>query len=566
MLPLIFLVQIGFIVAGCELAFGVLLITGGRLGDLYGHRRLFLAGITLFTVASLACGLANTQGLLVAARAVQGVGGAVVSAVALSLIMNLFTEPGERARAMGVYGFVCAGGGSIGVLLGGVLTSALSWHWIFLVNIPVGVAIYLACLALLPGGKGQAHGQRLDVAGAVTITASLMLAVYAIVNGNAAGWTSLQSLGLLGAAAALLAAFLFIESHVAAPLVPLPLLRLRNLAISNVVGVLWAASMFAWFFLSALYMQLVLGYDAMQVGLAFLPSNLIMAGCSLGLSAWVVMRFGICRTLGWGLLLAAVGLALFALAPTEGRFVIHVLPGMLLLGVGAGIALNPLLLAAMGDVKPEDSGLASGVVNTAFMMGGALVSFLCERLAYRRIRRNGAPNMFLMIAAMGLSNVFQQAANLIFSGQYRSYPFKLPVSTIKVASAYIGVLDLVSLAITAVIITILVYLINKTQFGLNVRAIACNAHAAKVLGVKVDRCIATVFVLAGALAGVAGVLYGMKYNVFPTMGNVGLKAFIASVIGGLGSVGSLGEWDGEGDGCEQQRTDFEHGAQGGAGR
>lgn len=162
--------------------------------------------------------------------------------------------------------------------------------------------------------------------------------------------------------------------------------------------------------------------------------------------------------------------------------------------------------------------------------------FSLRRFAYRRIRRNGAPNMFLMIAAMGLSNVFQQAANLIFSGQYRSYPFKLPVSTIKVASAYIGVLDLVSLAITAVIITILVYLINKTQFGLNVRAIACNAHAAKVLGVKVDRCIATVFVLAGALAGVAGVLYGMKYNVFPTMGNVGLKAFIASVIGGLGSV------------------------------
>lgn len=170
------------------------------------------------------------------------------------------------------------------------------------------------------------------------------------------------------------------------------------------------------------------------------------------------------------------------------------------------------------------------------MMGGALVSFLCERLAYRRIRRNGAPNMFLMIAAMGLSNMFQQAANLIFSGQYRSYPFKLPVSTIQVASAYIGVLDLVSLGITAVIIAILVYLINKTQFGLNVRAIACNAHAAKVLGVKVDRCIATVFVLAGALAGVAGVLYGMKYNVFPTMGNAGLKAFIASVIGGLGSV------------------------------
>ena len=233
-----------------------------------------------------------------------------------------------------------------------------------------------------------------------------MLAVYAIVNGNAAGWTSLQSLGLLGAAAALLAAFLFIESHVAAPLVPLPLLRLRNLAISNVVGVLWAASMFAWFFLSALYMQLVLGYDAMQVGLAFLPSNLIMAGCSLGLSAWVVMRFGICRTLGWGLLLAAVGLALFALAPTEGRFVIHVLPGMVLLGVGAGIALNPLLLAAMGDVKPEDSGLASGVVNTAFMMGGALGLAVLASLADARtgaLREAGAS------AQMALNRGYQLA-------------------------------------------------------------------------------------------------------------------------------------------------------------
>lgn len=170
------------------------------------------------------------------------------------------------------------------------------------------------------------------------------------------------------------------------------------------------------------------------------------------------------------------------------------------------------------------------------IIGGALVSYLCERGAYRRIRRNGSPNMFLMIAAMGLSNVFQQAANLLFSGQYRSYPFELPVSTVQVGGAYIGVLDLLSLAITAVVITGLIYLINKTQFGLNVRAIACNAYGAKVLGVKVDRCIASVFLLAGALAGVAGVLYGMKYNVFPTMGNVGLKAFIASVIGGLGSV------------------------------
>jgi len=384
-----------WVVNAYMLTFGGCLLLGGRLGDLYGYRRLFIAGIALFTMASLACGLAHTQGLLVAARAVQGVGGAVVSAVALSLIMNLFTEPGERARAMGVYGFVCAGGGSIGVLLGGLLTSLLSWHWIFLVNIPVGLAICAACLVLLPGGRGRrVPGQRLDVAGAATITAALMLAVYAIVGGNAAGWGSARSLALLGASGVLLAAFLAIESRVAAPLVPLALLRLRNLAVSNGVGVLWAAAMFAWFFLSALYMQLVLGYDAMQVGLAFLPSNLIMAGCSLGLSAWVVMRFGIRSTLGGGLLLAAVGLALFALAPVDGRFALHVLPGMLLLGVGAGIALNPLLLAAMGDVKPEDSGLASGVVNTAFMMGGALGLAILASLADARtqaLREAGAP-------------------------------------------------------------------------------------------------------------------------------------------------------------------------------
>ena len=361
-----------WVVNAYMLTFGGCLLLGGRLGDLYGHRRLFLAGIALFTVASLGCGLARSQTLLVAARAVQGVGGAVVSAVALSLIMNLFTGAAERARAMGVYGFVCAGGGSVGVLLGGVLTSWLSWHWIFLVNLPLGVAIYLACRALLPESAAPTSRPRLDIAGAVTITAALMLAVYAIVGGNEVGWLTVQSLGLLGASAALLVAFVWIESHVAAPLVPLGLLRQRNLSVSSVIGVLWAAAMFAWFFISALYMQQVLAWSPMQVGMAFLPANLVMAFCSLGLSAWVVMRWGIRGTLAAGLLLGALGLGLFALAPVQGEFMLHVLPGMLLLGVGSGIALNPLLLAAMGDVAPGDSGLASGVVNTAFMMGGAL--------------------------------------------------------------------------------------------------------------------------------------------------------------------------------------------------
>lgn len=361
-----------WVVNAYMLTFGGFLLLGGRLGDLYGHRKLFLLGIILFTLASAACGLANTQALLIAARAVQGLGGAVVSAVALSLIMNLFTEPSDRAKAMGVYGFVCAGGGSIGVLLGGLLTNALSWHWIFLVNLPIGVAVYALCIRLLPNAPGQAHGERLDVTGAVTVTSALMLAVYAIVNGNEIGWMAMQTILMLITATALLAIFITIESRVRDPLMPLALFRLRNVATSNVVGMLWAAAMFAWFFISALYMQFVLRYSPLQVGLAFLPANLIMAAFSLGLSARLVMRFGIRLPLSVGLLFAAGGLMLFALAPVQGSFVAHVLPGMLLLGVGAGMALNPVLLAAMSDVAPSESGLASGMVNTSFMMGGAL--------------------------------------------------------------------------------------------------------------------------------------------------------------------------------------------------
>ncbi|KWN12025.1 DHA2 family efflux MFS transporter permease subunit [Burkholderia ubonensis] len=373
-----------WVVNAYMLTFGGCLLLGGRLGDLYGHRRMFLAGLTVFTLASLACGVAQSQAMLIAARAVQGFGGAIVSAVSLSLIMNLFTETGERARAMGVYGFVCAGGGSIGVLLGGLLTSALSWHWIFLVNLPIGIAVYALCTALLPRTRAPAADARLDVAGAVTVTASLMLAVYGIVNGNEAGWLSTQTVALVGAAAALLALFIAIEARVAHPLMPLTLFARRNVALANVIGVLWAAAMFAWFFLSALYMQRVLGYRPLEVGLAFLPANLIMAAFSLGLSARIVMRFGIRGPIAAGLLLAACGLALFARAPVDGDFVWHVLPGMALLGVGAGVAFNPVLLAAMGDVDPADSGLASGIVNTAFMMGGALGLAVLASLAAAR--------------------------------------------------------------------------------------------------------------------------------------------------------------------------------------
>jgi EmrB/QacA subfamily drug resistance transporter len=364
--------SLAWVVNAYLLTFGGFLLLSGRLGDLFGHRRLFLIGIVLFTLASLACGLATSQGFLVSARAVQGLGGAVVSAVALSLIMTLFTETGERAKAMGVYGFVASGGGTLGVVAGGVLTDAFSWHWIFLVNIPIGVAVYALSSALLPRDQIAAGDRRVDIAGAVVVTASLMLAVYAIVNGNEVGWLTVRTIGLLAAAGVLLVVFLVIESRVSQPLVPLGLFRHRTLSTANGVAVLLAGAMFAWFFLSALYLQLVLGYSPLEVGLAFLPATLIMGSFSLGLSAKLVMRFGLKPPLVAGMLFMASGLLLFTLVPVDGNFVVDVVPGMVLLGIGAGMGFNPLLLAAMGDVEPTQAGLASGLVNTAFMMGGAL--------------------------------------------------------------------------------------------------------------------------------------------------------------------------------------------------
>ena len=422
--------SLAWVVNAYLLTFGGFLLLGGRLGDLFGHRRLFLIGIVLFTLASAACGLATTQAFLVTARAVQGLGGAIASAVSLSLMMTLFTEPRERAKAMGVFGFVAAGGGTIGVLLGGILTDAINWHWIFLVNLPIGVLVYALSLRLLPPAHVGASGRRLDLAGAVTVTTSLMLAVYAIVNGNQEGWTSGQTLGLLAAAAFLMALFLAIEARVRSPLMPLGLFRLRNVATANAVGVLWAGAMFAWFFISALYLQLVLGYSPLEVGLAFLPASLIMGAFSPGLSAKLVLRFGFRPPLATGLLLAATGLVLFARAPVDGSYVVDVLPSMILLGFGAGMAFNPVLLAAMSDVEPSESGLASGIVNTAFLMGGALGLAVLASLADSRkdsllssgdeplVALNGGYHAAFLAGALFAVTAAGVGAALLRAGQY----------------------------------------------------------------------------------------------------------------------------------------------------
>jgi EmrB/QacA subfamily drug resistance transporter len=362
--------SLAWVVNAYLLTFGGFLLLGGRLGDLFGQRKLFLIGIGIFTGASLGCGLSTSQELLVTMRAVQGLGGALVSAVAFSLVITLFTETAERAKAMGIFGFVLSGGGVAGVLAGGILTDLFSWHWIFLVNLPVGALVFFLSLRLLPPVPGTAGG-RLDIAGAVTVTAALMLAVYAIVNGNDTGWLTAQTLGLLGAAVLLILVFLAIEARIAAPLVPLSIFRNVNLSTANVIGGLLAAGLFAYFFFSALYMQQVLDYSPLEVGLAYLPGTVLWGASSL-YSDKLVMRFGIKPPLLAGLGLMMLALVLFARAPVDGNWVVDILPATLAIGLGAGIAFNPILLAAMSDVAPDQAGLASGVVNTAFMMGGAL--------------------------------------------------------------------------------------------------------------------------------------------------------------------------------------------------
>jgi EmrB/QacA subfamily drug resistance transporter len=364
--------SLAWVVNAYLLTFGGFLLLGGRLGDLFGHRRLFLIGISLFTAASLACGLANSQAFLVTARAVQGIGGAVVSVVALSLVMTLFTEQGERAKAMGIIGFVLSGGGVAGVLAGGILTDLLNWHWIFLVNIPVGAVVFFLSLRLLPTERGPAATGRVDVAGAITVTAALMLVVYAIVNGHEKGWTSAETLGLLGAGVALFAVFLAIEARISFPLMPLGLFRNFNVSTANVTGAVMAAGLFAYFFFSALYLQRVLGYTPLEVGLAYLPGTIVWGASSYLLSERLVMRFGIKPPLVGGLALMILSLVLLTRVPVDGNWAIDVLPATIAMGLGAGVAFNPLLLAAMSGVAPEQAGLASGVVNTSFMMGGAL--------------------------------------------------------------------------------------------------------------------------------------------------------------------------------------------------
>jgi EmrB/QacA subfamily drug resistance transporter len=365
--------SLAWVVNAYLIAFGGLLLLAGRFGDILGRKSVFMAGLGVFTVASLLCGLAQSQGVLVAARFVQGVGGAMTSAVILGMIVTMFPEPREQAKAIGVYAFVASAGGSIGLLAGGVLTQSINWHWIFFVNVPIAIVTALLATRLLDRDKGIGFGEGADIPGAVLITSSLMLGVYTIVKPAADyGWSSGRTLALGAAALALLVGFIAREATARNPLIPLRIFRSRNVSGANVVQALLVAGMFGMFFLGALYLQRVLGYDALQVGLAFLPATLVMGVLTVRYSEPLIMRFGARTTLLPGMALVAAGLALFAQAPVDGGYVLHVLPVMILLGFGVGICFPALMTVAMSGATQEDAGLASGLVNTTAQVGGAL--------------------------------------------------------------------------------------------------------------------------------------------------------------------------------------------------
>jgi EmrB/QacA subfamily drug resistance transporter len=364
--------NLAWVINGYLIAFGGLLLLSGRLGDLVGRRDVFVAGLTLFTAASLACGLAESQEVLVGARFIQGIGGALTSAVILGMIVTMFPEPRERARAIGVYSFVASAGGSIGLLAGGVITEAINWHWIFFVNLPIAVVTGALALRLIARDAGLGLDKGADVLGALLLVAGLMLGVYTIVEASNYGWGSAHTLGFGAVAVALLVGFVGREASTPTPLIPLRIFRSRNISGANVIQALFVAGMFGMFFLGALYLQRVLGFSPLEVGLAFLPVTLIIGTLSLGFAERLNMRFGRRATLLPGLVLTVAGLTFFARVPVDADYLRDVLPVMVLLGTGAGLSFPALMMLAMSGATTSDSGLASGLVNTTLQVGGAL--------------------------------------------------------------------------------------------------------------------------------------------------------------------------------------------------
>jgi EmrB/QacA subfamily drug resistance transporter len=364
--------SLAWVINAYLIAFAGLLLLSGRLGDLLGGKRVFLWGLALFTASSFACGIAQSSFALVAARFVQGAGAAMASAVILAVIVTTFTDPGERARAIGVFSFTASAGGAIGLLLGGIITQSVGWHWAFLVNVPVGVAAILIARPVVKAPPGIGLREGADLFGAFTITASLMLGVYAVVQIPERGLTSPVILTCIACAAALFVAFVVRQATARRPLVPLRLFRSRNIVAANAMEALLSAGLFGFFFLDALYLRRAYGYGALETGLAFLPLTITSGALSLGWAERLVTRFGAQRVLVAGCAFAALGLCWLVLASLDGNYFVSTFMPMLLVGIGMGAAFPPLMLYAMADTTEEDAGVASGVLATSSEVGGAV--------------------------------------------------------------------------------------------------------------------------------------------------------------------------------------------------
>jgi EmrB/QacA subfamily drug resistance transporter len=364
--------NLAWVVNAYLIPFGGLLLLAGRLGDLLGQRRVFIVGLAIFTIASALCAASPDQGVLIGARFVQGIGGALSSAVILAMIVRMFPNRAEQAKAIGVYGFVASAGGSIGLLLGGVLTQAISWHFIFVINLPIGVLVGWLALRLVDNPEGLGLKEGADFPGAALVTLALMLGVFTILQITEWGWVDPRTIAGLMISLVLLLAFLRRQGRVANPLMPLRLFRSRNVVGANSVQALLVAGMFGMFFLGALYLQKVLHYSALEVGLAFLPTTVVMGGLSLGFSEKLLMRFGPRNILIPGFSLVTIALLLFARTPVDGDYVTDLLPPFLLIAVGIGTSFPGIMTLAMSGATPEDAGLASGLVNTSMQVGGAV--------------------------------------------------------------------------------------------------------------------------------------------------------------------------------------------------
>ncbi|MGI8594050.1 MAG: MFS transporter [Solirubrobacteraceae bacterium] len=420
--------NLAWVVNAYLIPFGGLLLLAGRMGDLLGQRRIFLIGLVVFTLASVLCAVAQSQGMLIGARFVQGAGGALTSAVVLGMIVRMFPEPRDQAKAIGVYGFVASAGGSIGLLAGGVLTEAINWHWIFFINVPVGIATGLLASRLVEAHEGIGLTEGADLPGAVVLTTGLMLGVYTILQVGEQGWGSAQTLALGGVSLALVAAFVVRQARIANPLMPLRLFRSRNVAGANLAMALLVAGMFAMFFLGALYLQRILGYDPLEVGLAFLPATIVMGTISLRYTERLSMRFGARATLLPGVVSIAAGLLLFARTPVDGSYVIDVAPAVVLIGLGAGLSFPSLMTLAMSGATQSDAGLASGLINATVQVGGAiglavLATISAERTAGLRVdgesaatALNSGYHLAYLVGAVLVTAAFVVAVTVLRSG------------------------------------------------------------------------------------------------------------------------------------------------------